>query len=126
MKPKATVTSHILIEDVDVQTAIARIAATPEGVSLFQYLHKALGYEETSIVADGLGKPDPIATLLNDTRRSIYCEIRKLIPRDRLIEIELPIAKPVKPIPRKKVRGLKSDGPRNTGRINGNFDLGDS
>ena len=91
----------------ELKKAIARIADMDEGLLLFQYLHKVCGYDDHSMRLDATQKVDLDSTLQSEARRSLYVEFRRLIPRKRVIHVELPELKPVTPTPIQKAKPRK-------------------
>lgn len=81
-----------------IQDCIEEIANTDAGIVFLQYMHAICGYSRPSVVLDATGKVEHEATLANEARRLLYIEMRKYIPREKLIAVELPDLDSPKPI----------------------------
>lgn len=73
-----------------VKIAATRFAATADGVIFFRHMKVLCGYQLPSAGQDPQTfEVQPNVTLYNDARRSVYLEIRKMIPPQFLAAIEL-------------------------------------
>ncbi len=65
------------------------VAASPEGLNVMKYIFNLSGYAKVCIVGDpSTGDIHDRGTLYNETRRSIWLEIRQLLPTRHLKKIE--------------------------------------
>ena len=71
---------------------VMKIAKTPSGIMFFRYLmDEVCGFHKSSIVTDySRNEINPMAVVYNEAMRSVWLEVRKLIPPDRLAMIENP------------------------------------
>lgn len=70
----------------------ARVAKTPSGRNIFRYLLGVCGFQKHSVgVNPQTGEINTEATTYNEARRSIYVNMRQLIPVKDLITIEFDI-----------------------------------
>lgn len=77
------------VEDLLKET-LERICEQPHGIVFLQILHKMCGFAASSIVLDDSGRIEPQATFNCEARRALYLQLRKFIPREQLVLIELP------------------------------------
>ncbi len=82
-KEKAEKTNKLLMRDIEVASA------SPEGLNLMKYIFDLTGYSKVLIVGNpATGDVHDRGTLYNNARRSIWLEIRQLIPKRILKKIE--------------------------------------
>ncbi len=73
----------LLKRDIEIATA------SPEGLNLMKWIFDLSGYSKITIVGNPqTGDIHSRATLYNDARRSLWLEIRKLVPKRTLKKIE--------------------------------------
>ena len=96
MKDKKYETKPIQVmkNDLDsiMEGVIERVAGTPDGLLLLQYLHMESGFSNLLIQSNEVGLPTADNLIeYNEGRRSLYYSIRKLTPLEVLKEIELTV-----------------------------------
>ena len=71
--------------------AIERIANSPDGVLFLQYIIEMTGYRAPGVCLSAkTGEVDALASMFDAGRRSVYVDLRYLLPYNRLAVIELP------------------------------------
>lgn len=69
---------------------LKRVLKTADGIAVFRYLFNECGYDRPSVVADPTtGEILTNSTNYNEARRNIWVKLRKLMPREPLIMIEI-------------------------------------
>lgn len=102
--------------------AIEAVTATKEGVVLFRHLLSVCGYNSNSVVENKItGEANAYATMYNEGRRDVYVVLRKDIPLEALIEIELKKPKPLKIKERPNKDGRNSND-NSGGNVSGDND----
>jgi hypothetical protein len=77
------------------RAAIEKVLLTEDGIKVFQWIREKCGDDGNgSILVNGAtGEINVQTSLHNESMRSVWLQIRKEIPRTRLIQIELPEAR---------------------------------
>jgi hypothetical protein len=69
-------------EDLRVQDAIRKLAETEEGAVFFNWLMKTCYFHNSTIVADPQRhEVNTLGTIFNESRRRVYLDIRRAIPK---------------------------------------------
>lgn len=72
----------------DTEAAFRKVAKTPEGQLVLQWFMSHCGFKTTSLAMADKGLVDPVGTVHNEAKRSVWLFARKLIPWNLLNEIE--------------------------------------
>ncbi len=68
---------------------IGEVSGTDSGLLFLRYLMNTCGYQSPEILVNKDGQPMPEAMLYNSARRDVYVELRKFIPKEALIKLEI-------------------------------------
>jgi hypothetical protein len=102
----------------NLEEAINKVASTKEGQVFLNYLmSEVCGYDKSSLVVDRNESIEPNGVLHNEFRRSVWVELRQIIDRDKLIEIEYPIDEPETPKETTEDEGESLNGRRRKQRF---------
>lgn len=72
-----------------VKRALGRLVETKDGQIFINYLMKESGFNLSSLVMDvNTSEINPLATIYNEARKTLYYKVRGLIKPEKLIEIE--------------------------------------
>ena len=72
----------------EIRSAFSKVSQTQEGAIVFRHLMNICGFKLPSLVRNSDGDILFNSSLYNETRRTVYLEVRKLIPNKRLNQIE--------------------------------------
>lgn len=79
------------VEHERVKNAVETVSGTVPGKVLLRYLNYICGFDKSSLVIHPqTGEINAVATAYNESRRSVYLQLRSMIPIAVLKEIEYP------------------------------------
>ena len=88
MSSKQEYNKERAIENLAIKRVIQDVAITPEGKAFFFWFMKTCGYQSSSIAYDETNKIDKDGLLINEALRRMYLNVRTLLPKHILPEIE--------------------------------------